>query len=416
MTPDAPGTRRAFYGLVLAFSISSVGFGVMAPFLVIWAHRDAGLTGTAAGLLFVAQALGEISGGLGGGLLADRLGARQVLLVSTVGMAASYGALAFIGAPGLAVAVIFVGGLFEAAFHPTAFALVAELKPPEERAGAYGLLRAGGNLGTILGPLSGAALVAGASIADVFLLAGALLALSGFALFAVLPSRGGRVSLEEEAEEIQAAVPGLKAVARDLRLALLVGGGGLLAITVAWWEADGLVIVQTQRGFTASTFSLMLAISAATIVVFQIPVSRITRGRSAGVLIAVGALIQGLGLAALALASGGLAWVIAAAVLIAFGETLYGPNVSALVSMIAPPGRGATYQAAVSMSADIGLAGGPASGLALSAGIGARLMWVLALPLGALAGAAGWRAARGDTASALAPEQSDEAALVDVGR
>jgi hypothetical protein len=103
-------------------------------------------------------------------------------------------------------------------------------------------------------------------------------------------------------------------------------------------------------------------------------------------------------------------------VLIAFGETLYGPNVSALVSMIAPPGRGATYQAAVSMSADIGMAGGPASGLALSAGIGARLMWVLALPLGALAGAAGWRAARGDTASALAPEQSDEAALVDVGR
>jgi MFS family permease len=367
----------------------------MAPFLVIWAHRDARLTGTAAGLLFVAQALGEVTGGLAGGLLADRLGARQVLLASTCGMALSYGALAFIAAPGLAIAVIFVGGLFEAAYHPTAFALVAELKAEDERAGAYGLVRAGGNLGTILGPLSGAALVAGASVADVFLLAGALLAASGVVLVAALPGRGGHVDLEEESEEIQAAVPGLRAVAHDLRLALLVAGGGLLAITVAWWEADGLVVVQTQRGFSASTFSIMLAISAATIVIFQIPVSRATKGRSPGILIAVGAMIQGLGLAALALASSGLVFIGAAAVLIAFGETLYGPNVSTLVSMIAPPGRGATYQAAVSMSADIGMAGGPASGLALGAGIGARLMWVLALPLGAIAGAAGWRAARG---------------------
>jgi len=395
MTTDAPAARRAFRGLVAAFSISSIGFGVMAPFLVIWAHRDAGLTGTAAGLLFVAQALGEVTGGLAGGLLADRLGARQVLLASTCGMALSYGALAFIGAPGLAITVIFVGGLFEAAYHPTAFALVAELKPEEERAGAYGLIRAGGNLGTILGPLSGAALVAGASVADVFLLAGALLAASGLVLLAALPGRGGHVDLEEGSEEIQAAVPGLRAVAHDLRLALLVAGGGLLAITVAWWEADGLVVVQTQRGFSASTFSIMLAISAATIVIFQIPVSRATKGRPPGTLIAVGALIQGLGLAALALASSGLVFIGAAAALIAFGETLYGPNVSTLVSMIAPPGRGATYQAAVSMSADIGMAGGPASGLALSAGIGARLMWLLALPLGAIAGVAGRRAARG---------------------
>src|SRR6202042_2700671 len=38
-------TTQAFRGLALAFATSSIGFGAMAPFLVIWGHRDAGLAG-----------------------------------------------------------------------------------------------------------------------------------------------------------------------------------------------------------------------------------------------------------------------------------------------------------------------------------------------------------------------------------
>ena len=40
--------------------------------------------------------------------------------------------------------------------------------------------------------------------------------------------------------------------------------------------------------------------------------------------------------------------------------------------------------AARSTTADIGMAAGPASGLALSAAVGAPLMWLLALPAGVL--------------------------------
>ena len=174
-----PSSRTAFRGLVVAFGVSAIGFGTMAPFLVLWGHRDAGLSGAVAGLLFIAQAAGEITGGLAGGLLADRFGGRQVLLGSTVGMALAYGSLALVGAPVAAIAVLFLAGLFEAAYHPTAFALVGDLKPEDERTHAYGVIRAAGNVGTILGPLAGAAVVAGASVADVFLAAGALLAASG---------------------------------------------------------------------------------------------------------------------------------------------------------------------------------------------------------------------------------------------
>jgi MFS family permease len=386
--------RNAFRGLVVAFGVSAVGFGTMAPFLVLWGHRDAGLSGAVAGLLFIAQAAGEVTGGLGGGLLADRFGGRQVLLGSTVGMALAYGSLALVGAPGVAIAVLFLAGLFEAAYHPTAFALVSDLKPEDERAHAYGVIRAAGNVGTILGPLAGAAVVAGASVADVFIAAGALLAASGVVLVATLPRRGAPVHLEEEAEELAEAASGLAAIARDRRLGLLVLGGGLLTITLAWWEVDGLVVIAGQRPFGTASFSILLALSAALTVAFQVPITRVTRAVPVGRLLAGGAVVQALGLALFAAASASLAFVVAGVVLIEFGQMLYSPNTNALVSRIAPRGRGATYQAAISTTADIGMAVGPASGLGLSASIGARLMWLLALPLGGLAAGAYRRAAR----------------------
>jgi hypothetical protein len=71
-----------------------------------------------------------------------------------------------------------------------------------------------------------------------------------------------------------------------------------------------------------------------------------------------------------------------------------------------------TYQAAISVTQDIGMAAGPASGLALSASIGARLMWLLALPLGTLAGAAAARAATIRTAAGDPVAEDDAPPLV----
>jgi len=88
-------------------------------------------------------------------------------------------------------------------------------------------------------------------------------------------------------------------------------------------------------------------------------------------------------------------------------------GINALVAAIAPRGRGVTYQAAISVTQDIGMAAGPASGLALSASIGARLMWLLALPLGTLAGAATARAATLRPAPDDPADQDDAPPLVD---
>ena len=171
-------------------------------------------------------------------------------------------------------------------------------------------------------------------------------------------------------------------------------GGALLAITITWWESDGLVIVRTQRLFTASTFAVMLALSAAIIVVAQIPVSRVFSRRSPATLLAAGGLVQGLGLGMLAFAGAGTVMIGGAVALISVGQMLYLPQINALVSEIAPVGRGATYQAAISTTADIGMAVGPLSGLALAGRAGPRPVWLLAVGAAAAGGVAGALAAR----------------------
>jgi DHA1 family tetracycline resistance protein-like MFS transporter len=106
-----------------------------------------GIFGTAWGLMqFVASPVL--------GALSDRFGRRPVLLLSTLGLGLDYMLMAV--APNLAW--LFVGRLVSgitAATFSTANAYIADVTPPERRAGAFGLVGAAFGLGFVLGPAIG---------------------------------------------------------------------------------------------------------------------------------------------------------------------------------------------------------------------------------------------------------------------
>lgn len=88
------------------------------------------------------------------GVLSDRLGRRPVLLVSLLGLGADYVVLAL--APTLGW--LFVGRVISAVTAATwaaAFAYIADVAPPEERAKAFGRAASGFGLGFVLGPALG---------------------------------------------------------------------------------------------------------------------------------------------------------------------------------------------------------------------------------------------------------------------
>jgi MFS family permease len=374
--------RRPLAGLVTVRTLGELGSSAMLPFVVIWAHRDAGLGGAAAGVLFIVLAAGEFGAGLAGGALADRFGHRRLLLISAAGMALGYGLLAIATAPAAAIALFLLAGVFESAFHPTIGALVGDISGEEQLSHAFAVVRTGANAGRIAGPLIGAA-AALVALPLVFAAAGGLLAGALLAGLALIPRDTPRQPTESEPE----IPPGtLRALLTDRRLAILVLAGGLLSIAFAWWEADGLVLLRQQHPLSTTAYAVLFTIAAATIVAFQIPVTRRTARLPAGRAMFAGAVLQGAGLAALVFARYGYPVLVLAVLLMAVGEMIYAPTVSAFVTTRAGRDRRASYQAALSITEDIGTAIGPVSGLALAAATGAATVWAAGALLSALAG------------------------------
>lgn len=223
--------RHPLAGLVTVRTLGELGSSAMLPFVVIWAHRDAGLGGAAAGVLFIVQAAGEFGAGLAGGALADRFGHWRLLLFSAAGMALGYGLLAVAKAPPAAIALFLLAGIFESAFHPTIGALVGDMFGEEQLVHAFGVVLVGANAGRIAGPLIGAA-AALVSLPLVFAAAGGLLTGALLAVVALIPH-----DVPSQPDEGEAEVPPgtLRAFITDRRLAVLVLAGGLLSITFAWW-------------------------------------------------------------------------------------------------------------------------------------------------------------------------------------
>jgi MFS transporter, DHA1 family, tetracycline resistance protein len=88
------------------------------------------------------------------GALSDRWGRRPVLLLSTLGLGLDYMLMAV--APNLVW--LFIGRLISgitAATFSTANAYIADVTPPDKRAGAFGLVGAAFGLGFVLGPAIG---------------------------------------------------------------------------------------------------------------------------------------------------------------------------------------------------------------------------------------------------------------------
>ena len=81
----APRRAPARIGLFLFF-VASVADGTLMPFFALWAHNDAGIPIEYIGLLLGCYAGGELLATPFVGGIADRVGRRPVLLVSTAGV------------------------------------------------------------------------------------------------------------------------------------------------------------------------------------------------------------------------------------------------------------------------------------------------------------------------------------------
>lgn len=156
-TPAVPAaaTMRFVVGTVL---VDAIGFGIVLPvvpgLVMALGHADVSRATAIGGWLAAVYAVAGFLCGPLIGNLGDRFGRRPVLLASLAGLGLDY--LLMAGAPSLAW--LFAGRLIAGALgasYVAAYAAIADISAPAERARRFGLVSAAFGIGFVVGPAIG---------------------------------------------------------------------------------------------------------------------------------------------------------------------------------------------------------------------------------------------------------------------
>jgi MFS transporter, DHA1 family, tetracycline resistance protein len=313
------------------------------------------------------------------GSLADRVGARPVLLGGLVAFAAASAAFVIAGDPAWVGLARFGQGAAAAAFSPAASVLVSRLTPPGAQGRGFGRYGAWKGLGYTLGPVLGGVLIAVGGFSLLFLtLAVLAIVTAGWALVmvpGVEPLPRTRQTVADLARRLTS--PGF--VRPTLALA---AGTAVLSTGVGF-----LPVLGAERGLGPLATGVIVSGLAATTALVQ---PRIGHARDGGRIgdrtgMVVGLLLTALGCAAVLIP--GIPGLVAAALLIGLGVGVVTPIGFAHLASTAPADRLGQTMGSAEVGRELGDAGGPllVGGLAVAVGLTPALL-VFA---GLLAGTAG---------------------------
>jgi MFS family permease len=423
--PPAPLPASALAVLFLTVFINLVGFGLVVPLLPFFAQSlDADPWQVT--LVFSAYSLGQFFAEPFWGRLSDRIGRKPVLLITLVANAVGYLALAFAPNIWAAIAIRAFTGL-GAGNISTVQGYVADVTPPEQRAGRMGLIGAAFGMGFIVGPGLGGLLTQPQLGRLGFQLpiftASALAALA--ALGVILFLRESRAKADPAAPR-PAFLSGLRdarsnpVVARVLVVTLLyMGAFAAMESVFGLWAESRYAWTAREVGLS---FMIVGIVSSLNQAIFT---GRLARRFGESRVLAAGMLLFGAALVIQVLAPvawfpatrlelGALTlpvvqgWVIPLVMALgACGMSLAMPNISALISRATPPDRQGAMLGLNMASGSIARVVGPILAGALFSGVGHDWPYLigalLTVPAAIMAINAGRAMRRGARAEATAP-------------
>lgn len=285
------------------------------------------------------------------GTLADRVGARPVLLGGLIAFAAASAVYAVADSPGWLWAARLGQGAAASAFSPSASALVARLNPAAKHGRAFGSYGFYKSIGYTLGPLLGGVLVWAGGLRLLFVvlavLAAVVAAWAALAVPRVAPLPKARQTLLDIARRL--ALP-----AFWQPTAALAGATAALSVGVGFLPVSG-----AAAGLGTIATGAAVSVLAACAALVQ---PRAGRALDTGRLTTRTGLAVGLGITAAGLACAmlpGLAGMLSAAVLIGVGTGLITPLGFAALAASTPRERLGQTMGSAELGRELGDAGGP---------------------------------------------------------
>ena len=357
-----PRLPHDVYVLEVGALVNAFGNGVVLPFLLIYLHNVRGIPFGLAGSAAAVQSAAALASSFLGGTLSDRIGPKRVLLGALVVMTVAFALMPLIRTAGEAFAVYTLWGVGSGSFWPSQSALLAGLTPPARRAPAYALQRLAMNVGVALGGVV-AGLIASVARPGTFTVLFAIDCVT-FVGYMVVLARVRAPDLHE------GHLGGnWRGVFRDrvftaytlLNAAFMTAA---ISLVVELLPAFGKNIAHISE----REVGIVFALDAVGVVVFQLPVVKLSEGRRR---MRGFALMGALWAASLVAVWAAGEWtrattafgILAAAMLVfAVGECLHGAIHAPLSVDLAPSHLTGRYLAAASISWQIGWILGPAAG------------------------------------------------------
>jgi len=374
-----------FWVLLAGTLINAVGFSFVFPFFTLYLTGRLGLTLTTVGGLITLYAVAGVVAQAAGGSLADRLGRKAMMALSTLGtslLIAGLGAAHTLPAVG---SLIVVMGFVNALFQPSSQAMIADLVGPDRRAEAYGLMRVANNVGIVVGPSAGGFIATRSYL--VLFLAAAASGLLYFVILVLFTHETRPESLSHEAGRPDTPDDsGYRQVLRDRALLVFCAAMALVVTVNAQLWTVFPVYIKGQFGIPENRYGLLMALNAAMVVTMQFAVTRVTSRFARAEVMALGALLYAIGLGSVGWSN--LYWHFTLnVVIVTLGEMILFPTAAAFVADLAPEHLRGRYMGAQGLATGVGFAIGPLLGGALAGWLGAIRVWPVLLVLGLVSAA-----------------------------
>ena len=369
---QSPLAVKAIIGGVF---VNRVG-GFLNIFLVLYLIAE-GHSASEAAIGLGSYGAGGVVGVLIGGMLADRLGARNATVLSMSSSAVLIASLLYLHDYLVLLVAVGLVGLVSQIFRPASATLLSELTPENRQVMIFAMYRFGLNVGATAAPLLGFALYNLDHQRFTLLFWGeALVALVYAALAMVaLPRRTRTVAAADEGAAGQAG--GYLDVLRDRRY-LLYLIATLLNAAVYTQYLSTLPLDVKAQGVPIFWYTLAVALNGVLVIAFELPLTKLTQRWPlklnvglAFLLVGVGVTCYGLPLGPAVIILGTLIWTT--------GEVIGAPTVFAYPAMAGPAHLKGRYIGSFQFMFGLGSAIGPMIGGALFTLLGHRVWLVLAL-------------------------------------
>jgi len=334
---------HTFWMLIIAVFIDHVGGALIYPFLSLFITEKFGVGMTQVGQIFAIFAIFGVFGNIIGGAMTDKFGRKTMIIFGLVVSALTSLLMGFVNEFTVFYFLTAVVGLFSNAGGPAQQAMVADLLPEKQRTEGYGVMRVVANLAVVIGPAIGG-LLASRSYLYLFILDAIISTITAIFVLIVLPETKPQTSEGHEEQSMGKTLAGYGIVLKDRLYIVYILISMLLTLAYMQMNNSLPVFLRDMHQVSPQGYGFLLSINAALVVALQFWTTRRLNKYPPLLMMALGTLLVGVGLAMFGFTSLYGIFIVAMIVL-TIGEMIWAPVGQALVARFAPEDMRGRYMA-----------------------------------------------------------------------